>query len=308
MALLFISQSEDADEWRAHLVRLLPDDEFRVWPEAGNRAQVEFLLVWRPPKGSMKGFPNLRAVLNLGAGVDAVLKDPDLPDVPLVSLKDEGLARGMSEYVVHAVLHLHRDFHRFRTFQQEATWRSLPQADTTHRRVGILGFGHLGQAVARHLVPFGFAVAGWSRTAKTMAGVEGFTGADALKPFLARTDILAVLAPLTAETRGIVNRTTLAALPKGAYVINAARGGLLVEGDLLAALDSGHLAGAFLDVFEEEPLPPKHPFWRHPKVIVTPHVAALTLPGPGAEEVAANIRRIRSGVAPYGLVDKQRGY
>jgi glyoxylate/hydroxypyruvate reductase A len=308
MALLFISQSEDADEWRAHLARLLPNDEFRVWPEAGNRAQVEFLLVWRPPKGSLKGFPNLRAVLNLGAGVDAVLKDPDLPDVPLVSLKDEGLARGMAEYVVHAILHLHRDMHRFRAFQQVATWRSLPQADTTRRRVGILGFGHLGQAVARHLVPFGFPLAGWSRTPKTMAGVESFAGRDALPAFLARADILVCLAPLTAETRGIVNREMLAALPKGAYVINAARGGLLVEDDLLAALDSGHLAGAFLDVFEQEPLPAAHPFWRHPNVIVTPHVAALTLPGPGAEEVAVNIRHIRRGEAPHGLVDKRRGY
>jgi len=308
MALLFISQSEDAAEWRTHLARLLPGEEFRVWPEAGNRAAVEFLLVWRPPQGAMKGFPNLRAVLNLGAGVDAVLKDPDLPDVPLVSLKDEGLAHGMCEYVVHAILHLHRDFHRFRAFQQQGLWKSLPQADTSRRRVGILGFGHLGQAVARHLVPFGFPLAGWRRTAKAAPGVESFAGRDALKPFLARTDILIVLAPLTSETRGIVNRTTLAALPKGAYVINAARGGLVVENDLLAALDSGHLAGAFLDVFADEPLPPQHPFWRHPKVIVTPHVAALTLPGPGAEEVAANIQRIRQGEAPHGLVDRKRGY
>lgn len=308
MAFLFISQFEDADAWRAHLARLLPEDEFRVWPDVGDPAQVEFLLVWRPPKGSMKGYPNVRAVLNLGAGVDAVLKDPDLPNVSLVSLKDEGLAQGMAEYVVHAVLHLHRNMHRFRAFQQEATWQSLPQADTTRRRVGILGFGHLGQAVARHLVSFGFPIAGWSRTPKTVAGVESFSGRAALQSFLARTDILVCLAPLTAETRGIVNRTTLAALPKGSYVINAARGGLVVEGDLLAALDSGHLAGAFLDVFEEEPLPPTHPFWRHPKVIVTPHVAALTLAAPAAEEVAVNIRRIRRGETPHGLVDKQRGY
>lgn len=308
MALLFISQSEDAAEWRTYLARLLPEDEFRVWPEASDRSQVEFLLVWRPPKGSMKGFPNLRAVLNLGAGVDAVLKDPDLPDVPLVSLKDEGLAQGMCEYVVHAILHLHRDFHRFHAFQQQGLWKSLPQADTGRRRVGILGFGHLGQAVARHLVPFGFPVAGWSRTAKAVPGIESFAGRDALKPFLARTDILVCLAPLTPDTRGIVNRTTLAAMPRGSYVINAARGGLVVEDDLLAALDSGHLAGAFLDVFAEEPLPPSHPFWRHPKVIVTPHVAALTLPGPGAEEVAANIRRIRRGETPHGLVDKRRAY
>jgi glyoxylate/hydroxypyruvate reductase A len=309
MALLFISPTEDADEWRRHFARLLPGEDFRVWPDGvGERRDIEFLLVWRPARGSMKGFPNARAILNLGAGVDYVLADPDLPDLPLVSLKDEGLAQGMSEYVVHAVLHLHRDFHRFRDFQREHEWRGLPQADTTRRRVGILGFGHLGQAVAKHLLAFGFPLAGWSRTRKTVAGVASFVGPDGLKPFLARTDILVCLAPSTAETKGIVNSETLAALPKGSYVINAARGGLVVEDDLLAALDSGHVAGAFLDVFATEPLPAGHPFWRHPKVIATPHVAALTLPGPGAEETAANIKRIRRGEPPHGLVDKRRGY
>jgi glyoxylate/hydroxypyruvate reductase A len=309
MALFFISAVEDSEPYRAEFAKLLPGDEFRVWPEAGNRAEVEFLLVWRPPRGSLKGFPNLKAILNLGAGVDYVLADPDLPeDVSLVRLIDRGLATGMVEFVLHAVLHFHRNFHRYRAQQARKEWHDIPQILPEKRRVGILGFGELGQAAARHLVALGFAVAGWSRTRKQVPGVESFAGAGELSAFLARSDILVCLASLTAETEGIVNARTLAQLPKGAYLVNAARGGLAVEADILAALDSGRLAGAFLDVFREEPLPPENPFWTHPNVIVTPHNAAVTQPGPAALETAENIRRIRAGLPPHGLVDKARGY
>jgi glyoxylate/hydroxypyruvate reductase A len=309
MALLFISAVEDPKVWRAEFARVLPGDEFRVWPEAGERAEVEFLLVWRPPRGSMKGFPSLKAILNLGAGVDYVLADPDLPrEVPLVRLIDRGLAVGMVEFVLHAVLHFHRNFHRYRAQQARREWIDIPQKLPEARRVGILGFGQLGQAAARHLLALGFPVAGWSRTRKAFPGVQSFAGAAELPAFLARTDILVCLAPLTRETDGIVNAGTLAQLPKGTYLINAARGGLAVEADVLAALDSGRLAGAWLDVFREEPLPRTSPFWTHPNVIVTPHNAALTQPGPAALEVADNIRRIRAGLPPNGLVDKTKGY
>ncbi len=309
MALLFISAVEDPVVWRAEFARLLPGDEFRVWPEAGRREDVEFLLVWRPARGSLKGFPNLKAILNLGAGVDYVLKDPDLPkDVPLVRLIDKGLTDGMVEFVLHAVLHFHRDFHRYREFQERKTWKEVPQVAAADRRIGILGFGHLGQAAARHLLALGFPVSGWSRTRKTVPGARSFAGVSELGEFLGRCDILVCLAPLTAETDGIVNAGTLAQLPKGAYLINAGRGGLAVEADVLAALDSGQLGGAWLDVFRREPLPPESPFWAHPNAIVTPHVAAITLPGPAALEAADNIRKIRAGLAPNGLVDKAHGY
>ena len=309
MALLFISAVEDPEVWRGEFARLLPGDEFRVWPEAGNRADVEFLLVWRPARGSMKGFPNIKAILNAGAGVDYVLGDPDLPrDVPLVRLVDRSLREGMVEFVLHAILHFHRDFHVYRERQARKEWVESPQLPPGARRVGILGFGQLGQAAARHLVALGFPVAGWSRTRKEIPGVESFAGAGELSKFLARTDILVCLAPLTKETDGIVNTQTLAQLPRGAYLINAGRGGLAVEADIVAALDRGHLAGAALDVFRQEPLPSESPLWSHPKVIVTPHIAAITLPGPAAEEIADNIRAIRLGRLPKGLVDKSREY
>ncbi len=309
MALLFISAVEDPEVWRAEFARLLPGDEFRVWPETGDRADVEFLLVWRPPRGSMKGFPNLKAILNLGAGVDSVLADPDLPrDVPLVRLIDRGLTDGMVEFVLHAVLHFHRNFHRYRAQQAEKAWIEIPQVLPGARRVGILGFGQLGQAAARQLVALGFAVAGWSRTRKEIPGVESFAGPGELAGFLARTDILVCLVPLTKATDGIVNAKTLAQLPKGAYLVNAGRGGLAVEKDILDALDSGRLAGAWLDVFRQEPLPQMSPFWTHPNVIITPHVAAITQPGPAALDLADTIRLIRAGLPPNGLVDMGREY
>jgi glyoxylate/hydroxypyruvate reductase A len=309
MALLFISAVEDPEPYRQEFIRLLPGEDFRVWPEAGDRAEVEFLLVWRPPRGAMKGFSNLKAILSLGAGVDYVLADPDLPrDVPLVRLVDTGLRDGMVEFVLHAVLHFHRQFHRYREFQQRKSWTEVPQAEAANRRIGILGFGHLGQAAARHLLALGFPVSGWSRTRKQLSGARSFAGADELGAFLGQSDILVCLAPLTRETEGIVNARTLAQLPKGSYLINAGRGGLAVEADVLAALSTGQLAGAALDVFRREPLPPESPFWTHPNVIVTPHIAAITLVGPAAREAADNIRRLRAGLAPNGLVDRARGY
>ncbi|MBM3731930.1 MAG: glyoxylate/hydroxypyruvate reductase A [Acidimicrobiia bacterium] len=309
MALLFISAVEDPEPYRQEFIRLLPGEDFRIWPEAGDRAEVEFLLVWRPPRGSMKGFPNLKAILNLGAGVDYVIADPDLPrEVPLVRLVDTGLRDGMVEFVLHAVLHFHRQFHRYREFQQRKSWTEVPQVEAANRRIGILGFGHLGQAAARHLLALGFPVGGWSRTKKQVPGARSFAGADELGAFLGQSDILVCLAPLTNETEGIVNARTLAQLPKGSYLINAGRGGLAVEADVLAALSTGQLAGAALDVFRREPLPPESPFWTHPNVIVTPHIAAITLVGPAAREAADNIRRLRAGLAPNGLVDKARGY
>ncbi len=309
MALLFISSVESPEVWREQFARVLPAEEFRVWPEAGKREEVEFLLVWRPPRGSTKGFPNLKAILNMGAGVDYVLADPDLPrDVPLVRLVDKGLTDGMVEFVLHAVLHFHRDFPRYRAQQARREWAEIPQVAAADRRIGILGFGHLGQAAARHLLALGFPVSGWSRSRKTFPGVKSHAGAGELGDFLARSDILVCLAPQTPETEGLVNATTLARLPRGACLINAGRGGLTVEADVLAALDSGHLAGAWLDVFRAEPLAPESPFWTHAKVVVTPHVGAITLPGPAALEIADNIRRIRSGLFPNGLVDMAKGY
>ena len=310
MIVLFSSKSDDAARWRAELAARVPDLDFRVWPdEVGDRADIEFALVWGPKRGEMRRYPNLKAIFSLGAGVDHVLRDPDLPGgVPVVRLVDAGLTRGMVEYVLHWVLHYHREFHLYARDQRARRWRSRPPPAAGDRRVGILGLGHLGRASAAPLVELGFRLAGWSRTPKDMDRVESFHGEAGMAPFLARTDILVCLLPLTPATAAIVDRTSLAALPAGAAFINAARGGHVVEADLLAALDSGHLTGATIDAFDDEPLPRDHPFWSHPKVVVTPHVASVTNPKTAAAEVAEDMRRILRGQAPRHVVDRRRGY
>ncbi len=310
MAIVFISPFDPPERWRQALAPLLPGLDWRVWPDSvGNAEDVDVALVWRPPPGSLRQFPNLKAIYNLGAGVDSIVSDETLPDVPLIHMVDSALTRGMSEWVVYCVLHFHRDFHVFRDFQKRHHWRELPARDTAVRPIGILGLGELGQDAAVKLRAMGFgAIAGWSRSEKHVEGVESFYGPDALTPFLERTEILVCLLPLTAATQGIVNRRTLAALPEGAFFINAARGGHVVEQDLLAALDSGHIAGAALDVFRAEPLPGDSPFWDHPKVLITPHVASISMPQSSAAEIADCIRRVRQGRRLKNIVDRTRGY
>src|SRR5581483_5227165 len=196
----------------------------------------------------------------------------------------------------------------YERFQRERRWKKRATPDIATRRVGVLGIGEIGSACARAVAALGFSVAGWSRTAKHIDGIETFAGAAALPAFLARTDILVCVLPLTAGTRGIIDAKLLAALPRGAYVINIARGAHVVDADLLAALDSGHIAGATLDVFAPEPLPPEHPFWTHPKVLVTPHIASLTNPETASEGIAENLRRLTTGRPLLHLVERDRGY
>ena len=316
MTLLFSSKTDDADLWRDALADELQDLDFRVWTpggeggaDGGDPADIEYALVWAPKKGALRKFPNLKAIFSLGAGVDHLMVGRDLPEgVPVVRLVDPGLIRGMREYVIYWVLHHHRHFGEYERLVAEKRWRQLPQADTRKRRVGIMGLGILGADAAANLRGLEIDVAGWSRTSKDLDGVTGFHGADGLGPFLERTEILVCLLPLTPQTEAIINADTLARLPRGAVVINAARGGHVVDEDLLKALDDGHLAAAMLDVFHTEPLPDDHPFWDHPKVTVTPHVASLTVPATAAEAVAENIRRIRAGQPPEPIVDPKAGY
>ena len=310
MALLFCSTSEDPDLWRTMLRQHLPDLEVRVWPdEVGDPSAIEVAIVWRPPPGALKGIGKPKAIFCLGAGIESMLGDPDLPaDVPIVRLVDPTMTAAMSEFVIYWVLHFHRDFHRYADFQRDRVWHRFSQPETARRRVGILGLGELGQDAARKLLALGFPVAGWSRTPKRVDGVECFDGRDGLMQMLSGTNILVCLLPLTAATEGIIDRETLAALPEGAFVVNGARGGHYVETDLIAALDDGHIAGAALDVFAEEPLPADHPFWTHPKVAMTPHMAAFFVPESAGSVVAANIKRVLDGETPENLVDRTRGY
>lgn len=309
MALLFLSDSDDPAAWRSALVKRVPGLDMRVWPETGVATDIDAALVWNHPPGALKAFPSLRAILSLGAGVNHILDDPGLPpDVPIARIVDPGLATGMAEYAALAVLRYHRNFDVYERLQHEGRWKRLPIPMTAARRVGVLGLGEIGSACARMIAGLGFPVAGWSRTPKSVPGIASYAGSDGLAPFLARTDILVCVLPLTAATRGIINQATLATLPRGAFLINIARGAHVVDQDLISALDSGHLAGATLDVFAGEPLPREHPFWTHPKVTVTPHIASITNPDTAADGVAENLRRLADGRPLLNLADRTRGY
>lgn len=310
MALLFLSKWDNPVVWSAALRRHLPDLDIRVWPDIGNVDEIDAALVWNHPPGELKRYPNLRLILSLGAGVNHVLDDPDLPaGIPIARVVDPaGLTAGMVEYAVMAVLRYHRNLDVYERFQREGTWKKLPIPDTANRGIGILGLGEIGGACAQALSAFGFPVASWSRTLKTLDGVTSYVGDGGLKPFLARTEILVCVLPLTGTTRGIINADLLAALPKGAFVINIARGGHVVDADLIAALDSGHIAGATLDVFQPEPLPADHPYWRHPKVTMTPHIASLTNPETAVLPIVENLRRLAAGQTLLNLVDRTAGY
>jgi glyoxylate/hydroxypyruvate reductase A len=308
VALMFLSPDDPAEPWRRELLARMPELDVRIWPEVGDVAEIDLALVWRAPPGELARFSNLKAILSLGAGIEWLIADPSVPDVPIARMVDPSLTRTMSEYVLLAVLRHHREFDRFERAQRARRWgyRFPPQA--AERRVGIMGLGELGAAVASQLASHGFATSGWSRTGKALPGVTSYAGRDELHAFLHKTDILVCLLPLTAETRGILDALTFASLPHGAFVINVARGAHLVEADLLTALESGHLGGATLDVFQTEPLPPESPLWSHPKVLITPHVASYCLPATAAAGVVDNIRRARSGQPLRHQVDRSRGY
>lgn len=309
MAILFKSDPEDTRGWAAELARRLPGVEIRIWPEIGDRAEIEFCVGWAFPPGSLAGFPNLRGLQSLGAGVDHVFRDADLPEhLPIARIVDPYMTEDMTQWVMLNVLRFHKQDPDYRRLQAEGRWHELPPPSWRDRRVGVMGLGELGGHALARLRHFGYPLAGWSRTAKPIEGVETFAGEDGLKPFLARTDIVVVLLPLTPATENLLDRRCLSWLPRGAYVINAGRGRLIVDEDLLALLDSDHLAGAALDVFRQEPLEPSHPFWRHPKVVVTPHVSALTRAETAAPQIVENYRRALAGEPLLHLVDRHRHY
>jgi glyoxylate/hydroxypyruvate reductase A len=309
MSLLFLAPELNAQSWIKHLRRQDPEVDLRIWPDVGPPEEVLFVLSWKHPLGEMKKFPRLRCIASLGFGVDHVLRDPDLPaGVPVTRIVDQGMIASMSAYVLAAVLNYSGLFDLYRQDQARNQWKPRRPKHPQEVRVGIMGLGNLGADAARKLRGLGFPVSGWSRTAKTIEGVSGFAGDDGLEAFLSRADILICLLPLTPATEGILNRRTLSKLPAGAYVINVARGEHLVEEDLLAAIENGHISGACLDVFRQEPLPESHPFWRHPQVTITPHIASLTFPAAVAPQIIANYHRVRAGHPPQHAVDLKRGY
>lgn len=307
--LLFACDGVDQTAWLTALGAALPDAEVRVWPQIGEPAEIDYALLWKRPAAIVADLPNLRVLFSMGAGVEALLADPTLPSgFPLARMVDPSLGEGMREYVLHRVLHYHRRMPELAAAQSEGVWRPLVCKPAGAQRIGLLGLGELGRSCGAALVALGFDVAGWSRTPRDLPGITTFAGDDGLAAMLARTDILVCLLPLTSATEDILNADLFAVLPRGAQLINVARGRHLVEDDLLAALDSGQLAHATLDVFRVEPLPAGHPFWTHPKIDVTPHCSALTNPTTAARTLAANIARDRAGQTIPDLVDRTRGY
>lgn len=311
---LLVALTWDPKPWVDRFSKVLPDRDIVVLGQDFDKARVEYVATWGPKPGSLSGLPNLRALFSLGAGVDHLMGYPDLPDVPIVRVAQDDLTHRMSEYVVmHCLMHL-RDQHRFEADQRAKRWMpeiAPPAAGDV--RVGIMGFGVLGQDAAHKLKAMGFDVAGWSRTQKTVAGFETYAGEDGLSAFLARTDILVSLIPLTPDTRGILNRSLFEKLARdgklgGPILINAGRGKLQVEADILACLDDNTLRAATLDVFEVEPLPQDSPLWTHPRVTISPHNAATSEPEATARYIADQIRRHEAGHPFENLVDRTRGY
>jgi glyoxylate/hydroxypyruvate reductase len=309
-AFLFVTPTWDGLAWAREMAKAVPQLEMRVWPEIGNPADVQYI----PPPNVVASFPNLKVIYSLGAGVDAILGDKTLPEgIPIVRVNDSDLTNRMSEHIVlHCLMH-HRQVTRLQQQQRDKVWHQFDQHAADAMTVGVMGLGVLGQDAAKKLSNMGFNVVGWSRTQKSLDGIDCFAGVAGMDEFLARTDILVSLLPATTETDGIINRAFIRKLsrkgPFGAPVlINAGRGRQQVEEDIVAALDAGELHAASLDVFRNEPLPQESPFWSHPKVTLTPHNAADSEPAAICKYVAGEIARFERGEPLQNLVDRGRGY
>lgn len=309
MKIIFCCANTKAQPWLEGLRAALPGAGVQEW--SAGAAPADYAVVWAPPQQFFDEQTRLRGVFNIGAGVDALLKLRLPREVPIVRLDDAGMSVQMAEYVCHAVIRHFREFDRYDADVAQGQWSFRKPRLRADFPVGVMGLGVLGARVSRALAQFDFPVLGWSRSAKVIDGVQCFAGAAGFNSFLAATRILVCLLPLTPETQGILRRDTLARLRPGGYVINVARGAHLVDEDLIALIDSGHLAGATLDVFCTEPLPAAHPFWMQPKIHITPHTSARTLRGDSIAQIAAKIRALQNGspVATLpGVVDPKKGY
>lgn len=306
MRITFCCTDAAPEPWLQGLRAALPGADIALW--APGAPPADYAVVWAPPQQFFVEQPQLKAAFNIGAGVDALLKLQLPPQTLIVRLDDAGMSVQMAEYVCHAVIRHFREFDAYEADTRQGKWSFRKPQARADFPVGIMGLGVLGERVARALAHFEFPVNGWSRSPKAVDGVQCFSGEQGFKDFLAASRVLVCLLPLTADTRDVMNRDTLSLLQPGAYVINVARGAHLVDDDLLALLDSGHLAGATLDVFRTEPLPAEHPFWSHPKITVTPHTSARTLRSESIAQIAGKLAALQRGEPVAGVVDPGRGY
>lgn len=308
IALVHHGDEKRGRAWREVFAHDLPDVDFRCWPDIGNASEVRYLVAWTLDDEVMSMLPNLEILFSIGAGIDQ-LDIGKVPDhVRIVRMIDPGITQTMAEYVAMGVLALHRDLPRYVDDQRSGRWFPRKTLLCRERSVGLLGLGELGTAALAALAPFGFRLSGWSRTRRSIEGVECYAGPDEMDGFLARSEILVCLLPLTPDTRGILCRDLFEKLPRGASLLNAARGGHLINDDLVDALDNGRLSAALLDVCDPEPLPETHPFRGHPSIFVTPHVAGITRIETAVHSLIANLQREASGLSLAGEVDRSRGY
>lgn len=309
MHVTFCCTDTNAQPWLEGLRAALPGTEVELW--ASGAAAADFAVVWAPPQQFFDEQTALKGIFNIGAGVDALMKLRLPVGVPVVRLDDAGMSVQMAEYVCHAVIRHFREFDAYEADVAGGKWSYRKPRARRDFPVGVMGLGVLGERVARALTQFDFPVLGWSRSVKAIGGVQSYSGDDGFQDFLTATRVLVCLLPLTPRTENILNQSNLSRLLPGAYVINVARGGHVVDDDLIALIDSGHLAGATLDVFRQEPLPPAHPFWRHPKITVTPHTSARTLRFESIAQIAGKIQALHADAAfssIAGVVDMKKGY
>lgn len=316
MALLIIG-NQRIDQFAAETRRQAPGLDLRVWPDDTGRSEdIRHALAWGPPMGALKTFPNLEVIVSVGAGVDHLLKDPELPAATVVRYVDPDLTGRMVEYVTLQVLYHQRRMAEYQEHQRHRRWQYVPEPAAHEVRVGIMGLGVMGEASVRPLAALGYQLKGWSRSRKDIAGVRCFAGPAELPAFLAETDILVCVLPLTPDTHGLLDRKLIQGLSRsgrhprfpGPVLINAGRGGIQKGDDILAALDAGELYAASLDVFEVEPLPAGSRFWQHPRVVVTPHNAAESTPEAIVAYMLRQLDRHRRGLPLENVVDRAKGY
>ena len=312
MAILLASTDfwEDMDVWSSSLQEAMPEMDVRVYPDEGNVNEIEYAVVWKHPRGILKQYPNLKAILSLGAGVDHVISDPELPDgLPIVRLVDKKLTHEMILHSLHWVLHFHSDQYQYRIQQQNREWIQQSSVQSEDRTIGIMGLGNIGKAIGESLVNLDFKVVGWgARPKNSLGAIEYYCGHEQLSKFLSETDIIINVLPLTENTINLLTRSELMYLPKGSFIINIGRGGIINEDDLLSVLDEGQITAAALDVFAEEPLPENNSLWTHPSVYITPHIAGQSNPGSAAKTIAENIRLVERGKDPYPIYSFNIGY
>ncbi|MDC1535695.1 glyoxylate/hydroxypyruvate reductase A [Candidatus Thioglobus sp.] len=301
---------EDMEVWSNGLQKAMPEMDIKVYPDDGDVNEVEFAVVWKHPRGILKKYPNLKAILSLGAGVDHIISDPDLPEgLPIVRLVDKKLTHEMCLHAFHWVLHFHSDQYLYRSQQLKRQWIQQSSIQTEDRTIGIMGLGNIGRSIGELLVTQSFNVIGWGANQKSsLTDIKYYFGQDQLSDFLGRTNILINVLPLTSGTTNIITKKELSLLPKDSFIINIGRGGIINEDDLLTLLGEGHIKAAALDVFTQEPLPENNSLWDHPSVYITPHIAGQSNPNSAGQTISENIHRIQKGELPYPIYSRTNGY